>query len=407
MLTQYFPPEVGAAQTRLRAVADALTHLGDEVEVVTAMPNYPMGRIFDDHRGRATSTAREDGVTVRRVWMYAAMGTGARRIASYLSFSVTCLLGLARASRADAILVESPPLFAAVPGVLYGRARRIPVVLNVADLWPDAAVSVGALRPGRTLRLMLRLEAWVYRHARLVTTVTDGVRDKLVRDKGIEDDRILMLVNGVDTDLFHPAGGDAARRTVLDLPDGPFVIYAGTMGLAHGLDPLIDAWARLDPTEGPFLLMIGSGSERGRLEQRVAAEGLSNVVFRDPIPVDQLAELLPLASAGAVTLADIPINELARPAKMFPMMSCGVPVLFAGEGEGARIVGDADAGVVVPNDATAIVEAVRELMRSPQDARARGERGRAAVERDWSWKHNVDAWRSALAARLGEPARRA
>jgi glycosyltransferase involved in cell wall biosynthesis len=268
-------------------------------------------------------------------------------------------------------------------------------------MWPDAAISVGALRPGRSVQLMLRLEAWAYRHARLITTVTDGVRDKLVRDKGVPADKILMLTNGVDTDLFKPRAGAPARRTALGLPDGPFVIYAGTMGLAHGLDPLLDAFARLDADRDPFLLLIGAGSERPRLERRAAAEGLSNVIFRDPIPLEELAELMPLATIGAVTSANIPINEFSRPAKLFPVMACALPVLFAGGGEGANLVESSSAGMVVPNEPAAIADATRRLMSDRDAARRMGDNGREVVERDWSWKGTVERWRHDLAASLG------
>lgn len=397
LLTQYYTPEVGAAQTRLASVVSALENAGDSVEVVTALPNYPYGKIADGYRRRFTMLERSGGVTVRRMWMYPAMGTGARRLASYVSFSIMCLYGLVRAERPDVVVVESPPLFVAVPALLYGRLRRRPVVVNVADLWPDAAVALGALSEGRVLRVMLRLERWVYRRAAIVSTVTEGVRARL-EAKGVPAEKVVLLANGVDTTMFRPDKADPAVRSRLDLPDGDFVVYPGTMGLAHGLDPLIDAMRSVDGEAGlPFLLMIGGGSERERLERRVRDERISNVVFRDAIPVADLAGLLPAAMAGVVTSAEMAFNDASRPAKLFPLMAAGLPVLFAGGGEGAQIVERDDAGVVVANRPDAIAAALRMLSAQAAERHRLGQRGRDAVMR-WSWDAQVQPWRAALAS---------
>ena len=396
LLTQYYAPEVGAPQTRLAAVVNELCKFGDSVEIVTAMPNYPTGRIFAGYRGRLLGTSDESGVRIRRVWMLAAMGTGSRRLASYASFAAMCMLGLVTTKRPDVIVIESPPLFVAVPGIIYGKLRRIPIVLNVADLWPDAAVAVGAIPQGRRLRLMLALERWSYRRADLVSTVTDGVKAKLI-DKGVPDAKISMLVNGVDVEMFRPDAGDRAVLDELELPSGPFFVYAGTMGLAHDLDPLMSAMAALRAHhESPYLLMIGGGSERPRLEARVRDEGISNVLFRDPIPPEQLARLLPLAEVGIVTLADIPLNQATRPAKLLPLMASGIPCLFAGSGEGTSVLLANQAGVAVDNEQEGILEAMLMLVGKPELREQMGAAGRLSAESRWSWRAHVGPWRTSI-----------
>jgi colanic acid biosynthesis glycosyl transferase WcaI len=394
LLTQYYAPEVGAPQTRLAAVVRELVELGDSVEVVTALPNYPTGTIFPAYRRRVTETSIEEGVRIRRVWMLGALGTGSRRLLSYVSFAGMCLLGLARARKPDVIVIESPPLFVALPGILYGKLRRVPIVLNVADLWPDAAVAVGAINDGRRLKLMLALERWAYRKADLVSTVTDGVKAKLL-EKGVPETKISLLVNGVDVGMFCPEAGDRAILGELGLSDGPFFAYAGTMGLAHGIDPLMDAMSELSSdSDMPYLLMIGGGSERDRLEARVHDEGLSNVVFHQAIPPAQLARLLPLAQVGIVTLADIPLNQATRPAKLLPLMASGIPSLFAGSGEGVSVLLDDNAGVAVPNEASSIAAALRTLVADPALRKQMGIAGRSAAESHWSWRAHVGPWRS-------------
>lgn len=176
ILTQYYPPEVGASQVRLSAVARELQVLGHDVEVVTAMPNYPTGRIQDRYGRRLRSREVIDGVSVTRVWLYASMGRGLRRLVSYRSFSAAAMFGLVGRRRPDYVFVESPPLFLVIPAVLFARLWRAQLVVNVSDLWPDAAVDLGAISEGRALRLARRLELWCYARATVINTVTDGIR---------------------------------------------------------------------------------------------------------------------------------------------------------------------------------------------------------------------------------------
>ena len=402
IVTQYFPPEVGAAQTRLGALARHLAERGDDVEVITAMPNYPTGRIFDGYRGRLLSSSIEGGVRLRRVWVYAAVGTGVMRLMNYLSFSVTCVLGLLGAPRPDVLFIESPPLFVTLPTMLFARIRRVRLtVLNVADLWPDAAVDVGALEPGRLLDVAHALERWAYRRAGLISTVTPVLRDELIATKDIPSEKVVLLENGADTGLFGPDAGDPSLSEELELPPGPFLIYAGTMGLAHGIDPLIDAMAGLRSEAGsPFLLMIGAGSDRSRLEGRVRELGLENVLFRDAIPIERLARLLPLAEAGIVTLADIHISEHTRPAKLFPLMAAGLPVIHAGAGQGATDLVAAGGGLAIANRAEAIAAAIRQLHADPDLRRRLGANGRTAVVERWSWDAQIGVWYEAVMQRL-------
>jgi colanic acid biosynthesis glycosyl transferase WcaI len=393
VVTQYFWPEVGAAQTRLRAVVSQLTAAGHEVDVVTAMPNYPNGVI--DRRYRGHLTIREDdssGASVRRFWILAAMGTGVRRMLNYGSFTAMSILGLLTAKRPDVVVVESPPLFVALPALWYSRIRRIRSVLNVADLWPDAAVAVGAISEGRTLRLMYRLERWAYRNADVISTVTDPVVERLIA-KGVDPDRIIMLPNGVDTDLFRPDRNELVDLTTYGIRDRPFLVYAGTVGLIHGVGPLIEAMAELRADSAmPDLVVLGGGSERQTLERRASELALDNVIFHDPIPIEELAVVLPRAVAGVVTTAPIALNEATRPAKLFPYMASGLPILSIGPGVGAEMVRAAEAGLAVDNDPDEIATAIRLLMNNPVERSQWAENARRWVNPAWSWTGIVSDW---------------
>ncbi len=229
VLTQYFWPEVGAPQTRLSAVTSELVAGGHDVRVVTGMPNYPTGVTAAGYRRRLLMKERHRGATVYRSWAYPAMGSGLRRLLNYGSFALSSIVGLVRAGRVDLIVVESPPLLLAVPGLVYGRLRRIPSVLNVADLWPDAAVAFGAMSDGTLLNIMKQLERWSYRTADVISTVTPGLVDKLVA-RGANRRKVVLLPNGVDTDEFTPNATTEVPPSLM--PDRPFLVYAGTMGIA-------------------------------------------------------------------------------------------------------------------------------------------------------------------------------
>ncbi len=389
LLTQYFPPEIGAPQTRLANVTRELVRLGYTVRVVTAMPNYPTGKVFRHYRFRVRYSETIEGATVSRTPIYPALGVGLRRLFSYTSFTLTCTFALAASPKPSFLLVESPPLFLAVPGFAYARFRRVPCVVNVADLWPDAAVAVGALTPGRALRFSLWLEQWVYRHASIVTTVTDEVAVELER-KGVPRSKILLLPNGVDTEMFSPRPARHEVRSRLAIPVGRLLIYAGTMGMVHGLEPLVRAMGSVQP--GVTLLLLGNGTDRPRLEALVAELCLTNVIFRDPIPARDLSELLSTATIGVVTAAEISLNAHSRPAKLFPLFAAGLPVLHAGPGMGAVATKRAGAGLAVHNDVTSIAAAIAEMLSDEARLAVWGTGGRTFVDPDWSWQVIVERW---------------
>lgn len=397
-VTQYFPPERGAAQVRIGAVTRALAARGHDVQVVTALPNYPTGKIFPGWSRRPVQVADEGGIRVVRVWLWAAMGSGLGRLANYASFGLTSLLGLARARPATWTVVEYPTLPGALPAVVLARLRRQRVVVNVADLWVDASVAVGALPDGRLVRLLLAVERRMLRSATAVDAVTEGVREALVA-KGVDPARICWLPNGADTDLFAPGPADPADRAALGLADGEhLVLYAGTHGYVHGLEVVLDA-AELLAGEPIRFLLVGGGSERESLVAEAARRGLANVTFHEPVAPEQVADWLRCATVGLASVRAGDLYRSIRSAKMLPVMASGRPVVYAGDDEGAALVERVGAGVrVPPGDGAALAEAVRALVADPERARRLGDAGRAHVVAEASWAAIVDRWLADLDA---------
>lgn len=405
IVTQYFPPEAGAPQVRLAALARALQGLGAEVDVLTAMPNHPSGRIFDGYRRKAVARETTDGVRITRLAMYPALGSGLKRMVSYASFAAAAAAGLLVHRRPDLVLVESPPPLVFPAAWLRARLWRAPVVLNVADLWPDTGVDIGAIREGLVLRLLRGLERWCYRHADAISVPTEGLAAALIGRKGVPAEKVTFLPNGVDTDRFSPEPADPAVAAALAPHGEPVFLYAGTVGTAHGAEVAVRALALLrgsHPTAR--VAFMGGGSELGHVQDIVRAEGIDGVDFLGVRQPDDVASALAVAVAGLATLRAGESAQSTRLAKMFPPMACGRPLLFSGDGEGADLVHAAGAALVTPpGDAAALSRSMAAVLDDAELAQQLGNSGRQLVLERFTWGAIVSDWLEDLARALGRP----
>jgi len=380
ILTQYYAPEVGAAQIRLAALAEAFTARGHQVTVLTAMPNYPLGRIYAGYP-RLLLRERVAGVRVIRTYIFPTQRANLlHRLASYVSFAGwSALVGTFLLPRPDYLLVQSPPLVLGLTGVYLSWVKRTRMVFNVSDLYPETAIRLGVLRAGTVLhRLSAWLEGFCYRHAWLVAGQTlETIRDIEARFPGCHT---RLLSNGVDPSLLRPpspAGGSSGLAT----RNGRCVaMYAGLHGLAQGLRHLLDAAEQLQGHPGCDLLLVGDGPEKSALVSDTNRRGLTNVRFLDPRPHSEMGRTL--------LQADILIVPLVRyipgavPSKLYEAMATGRPVVLMAEGEAARVVQEHQAGLLVaPGDAAGLAKALRRLADDPALRERLGRNGRAAVER--------------------------
>jgi glycosyltransferase involved in cell wall biosynthesis len=392
LLTQYFPPEVGAPQVRLLALARQLRAHGHEVTVVTAMPNYPTGVVRPEYRGRRLVSEEQDGIPVTRTWIYPATGTRVgKRLASYFSFCATSLIGCLLAPRPDYLLVESPPLFLGGTAWLAGKLRRAPYVMIVSDLWPASARDLGIITNRRVLGMAEWLERFLYRGSRRVAGVTEGISDAVAETIG--RDRVMFLPNGVDTDVFRPVPGPSGL-----LRDGETAfLYAGTHGYAQGLEVVLDAAELLRDRPDVVFLLVGDGPEKDRLRRLAAQRGLDSVRFADPRPPSAMPAVFSEARASIVPLLDRPLFRGARPSKIFPSLACATPVIYSGVGEAADLIERSGSGLVIPPERPReLAAAVRRLACDPAEAARMGAAGRCLVERDFGWPAIAERWLAEL-----------
>jgi len=381
-LTEYYAPEVGAPQTRLRETARHLVALGHEIRVLTAPPHYPDGRVRPGYHALAVQRERIDDVEVVRLPMIPRPNGGfLDRVIDQGSFAAAAMTGVGQARWADAVVIESPPLFLGATGAFLRRASGTPYIFHVADPWPDIPIAVGALTNPVTIRVARWLERLAYRHAALVTTVTPGLVDQLGR-LDLPAVKVRLLPNGADVGRFDPAADPVAARRRLGWPADPFtLVYAGTVGLAQGLETLVAAAKQLQ-SAAIEIRVIGAGADRDALQARAAASGLGHLHFDPPVDASAVPSILAAADATLTMLKAGPAYAHALPTKLVEGLAAGRPVIVSADGASARIVSDGAAGLVVPpEDGVALAAAIAELTRMRVEARrAMGMRARTLAE---------------------------
>lgn len=401
-LSQYYPPEIGATQSRAHAMARGLVRNGHAVTVLTEIPNHPEGVVHPAYRGRWSVREEDDGIDIVRLPVWTSPRKNAiRRIGFYLSYACgAAATGAFRHGRFDVVFATSPPLFTAAAGSFAARVRRVPFVMEVRDAWPESAVQLGELRSRHLVDAARKLERHALHAARRVVTVTEGLRTRVIA-AGVAPERVITIPNGADPERFRPRPAErVAMRARLGIPEDAFVVlYAGLHGLAHGLETAVEAAERLRDDDGIRFLFVGAGPRKEAVRSLAESKGLRHVHFHDAVAEEELSAWMAAADVGLDVRRRLEITREALPVKMFAAMACGLPVLLAIEGEAAELVTRENVGVVVPpEDSAALADAVLALRADPGRGRAMGERGRALVRRGYDRNAGADR----LAALLRE-----
>jgi colanic acid biosynthesis glycosyl transferase WcaI len=395
-LSQYFPPEAGATQTRAYEMSSALVQAGHQVTMLAEFPNHPSGIIPSAYRGKRYERVSLEGIDVLRVSVRASPEKNFRsRMLFYLSYMFSAILAgifLARQPY-DLILATSPPLFAGAAGLVLSYLRRLPLVFEVRDLWPAAAVALGELRNPIAIRLSTMLEEACYRRAVRIIVVTRGMQEAL-EQRGVEPGKLVLIPNGANTDLFgyDPAARQVLRRE-LGLEKRYVAMYAGIFGIAQGLETILQAAQALRDDPNIFFILVGDGPQRAGLIRLAEDMQLDNLLILPELPRERIPAYLSAADVALIPLRKIPLFQMAVPSKLFDAWACERPVICAVEGEAQQVVHTAGGGVNIPaEDAQALAEMLLELKRDVQIYVEMGIRGRAYTCANYS--------RQALAQRL-------
>lgn len=369
-LCQYFPPEMGAPSARTFEHARHWASLGHDVTVITGFPNHPTGIIRPEYRGSFVKRERVEGIDLLRTWVYCTANKGFfKRILNFLSFFFSSLiLGAAMTRRPDVVVGTSPQFFCAVAAYCLSLIKRAPFVFEVRDIWPQSAVELGVLKNRWAILALEAIEMHLYRRAALIIPVAESTRDYLVA-KGIPSEKIKVIPNGVDLRYLSSAVAKPSEiRQRLGLQDKFVVSYIGTHGMSHALDVALNA-ARVFSSEDEKLhfLFVGEGAEKEKLKQMAAEWQLKNVTFVDEQSREALLSYYRLSDVSLVPLKRLPIFKKVLPSKLFELMGTGCPVICSVEGEAARLVARAEAGLCIePENVEALVDGINLLRANRQ-----------------------------------------
>ncbi len=384
-VSHYFPPETNAPAVRVSGLVRLWARAGHEVHVLTGFPNHPTGIVHPEYRRalrRGFSRELTDGVHVHRTWIYPAANTGRiKRSLNYASFMASAVaVGSLRLPRPDVVLATSPQLLCAAAGALLARRFRAPLVMEVRDLWPESLVAVGASGGGSALvRGLERIARRLYVEARHIVTVTEPQRASVV-EFGIAADAVSVIPNGIDDDFLAAAESLPQPET-----NGHFIVtYVGTTGMAHHLETLLDAAARLRDEPAYRFRIVGEGARRAALEARAREMGLFNLEFTGERPRSEVPRWIAKSHVCVVLLRHTEVFRTVVPSKMLEMMAVGRPIVLGVRGEAQRQLEAAGAGVAItPENADELVVAIRALRADPGRRQAMGESGRAFVRREF------------------------
>jgi putative colanic acid biosynthesis glycosyltransferase WcaI len=379
----HFEPDVAPTGAVITEIAHRLAERGHELDVVTSLPWYKSHAIEAGWRGRLVRRENTGWGRITRVHPFP---TDKRNIparaAGFAGFTVlTTIFSVFSRRRPDVVLTMSPPLTLGLAGWIAARTRRVPMVFNVQDIFPDVAIEVGAIsRPG-LIRLLRRLEKFTYRRADAVTVLSDDLRDNVVEKlAGKGGTEVRVIPNFVDVERIVPGPRDNAYREEFELGDRTVIMYAGNLGFSQPLELMVQAARRLRHRDDLVFVINGGGSTRPGLED--SASDLDNLIFVDLQPVERLPEVLAAADIHVIALR-AGLGRSSVPSKLYSILAAGRPVLASIDDgtEVARVLAASGAGLwVPPEDDLAFSGAIEVLV--DDELAEMGRRGRAFVE-DW------------------------
>lgn len=385
-LSHYFPPEVNAPALRTHEHCREWARAGHDVHVITCVPSHPRGKPFPGHRMAWYQREQIDGITVHRVWTLLAPNEGVgKRSLNYLSFVPTAVWRALRLGRFDILIGTSPQVFCAMAAWLAALIKGVPWIFELRDIWPESISAVGAARRYMPLGLLERLELRMYAAADHIVCVSEAFIRNLT-SRGVEAAKLSFVPNGVDAFVWRQGSPEKGRAALGVGPDDVVVSFVGTVGMAHDLGTILEVAGRMRTARPDVrFVIVGDGAELPALRERARTAGLTNVTFTGLVSRDKTPHCLAATDISLVTLKRSEAFKSVLPSKMFESMAAGKPIVLAVEGEAARLLARAGAGVATPpGDAAAMYDSLLGLVSDPARRRALGDAGARFVEQEFA-----------------------
>ena len=398
-VSQYFPPEMGAPAGRASELSRLWAADGHEVTVLTGFPNHPTGLVPPEYRRKLRHLVMSecvDGAKVVRTWLLPFPNRRAHeRILSYSSFFASSATTGMFLPRPDVVVASSPQLLVGLAGWWLARCKRVPFVFEVRDLWPESLAAVGAGSAHSLFyRMLARIAGFLYRRCDRLVVVTPAFRDYLVAHWQVPAEKISVVENAVDTNLFNPRKSDPALRSTLKAKNKFVVSYIGTLGMAHGLETVLEA-ASLLQTKAPevLFLLVGEGAEKENLISAARSRGITNLRFLGQQPRESIPAYICASDACLVLLKRTELFKTVLPTKMLEFMACGRPVILGVDGHARNIVEKANAGIFIrPENFHDLADAVIRLAENSPLRESLGNNGRQYVMQHFSRRKTANEY---------------
>lgn len=414
-ISQYFPPEACAPAARVDSFSREWAQAGADVRVVTGFPNHPEGVLHPEYRKawqKGFVHEERAGVDVYRTWLFPSANRKLwGRGANFASFALSATAaGVCAAPKNGVVIATSPQILVGVAGWAVGSLRRVPWVFEVRDLWPESLVGVGQTTASSWLyRGMDGVAKFLYRQATHIVVDGEWKRRHLIH-QGVKESRITVIRNGIEKDFCldpDSSGAQEARqklRKELGLQNEFTLLYAGTLGMAHGLETVLEAAARLSDHKDVVFLVVGAGAEKDQLCRRLAELRLSNVRVIEKQSRERIPAFLAAADVCLIPLRNKEVFKTAIPSKLFEAMAAGKPAILGVEGEAKEILLHSDGGLAIqPENPHALASAILRLQHDPALCRALGRNGRQAVLKNYLRSTQAKKYLSLLRGLSTEP----
>lgn len=349
-LSDNFPPEGNAPATRAHEHLREWVKSGHSVTIITCVPNFPEGKVFDGYQNRWFQSEQIDGIKVWRVKTYITANEGFfKRSLDFLSFMITSFVFGIFTRNVDVVVGTSPQFFTVMSACCLARLKKVPFIFELRDIWPASIAAVGAVRQGKIIFYLEKIEMFLYQQADSIIAVTHSFKSELA-SRGVDSCKIHVITNGVDLSFYRPAAQKSVSlEKIYGLSDKFVVGYIGTHGVAHALDNVLDAADYLKQYPDIRLILAGGGSERARLEKLVKENNINNVVMIPKQSKVIMPALWSVCDVALVHLKDTSLFKTVIPSKIFEAMGMGIPILLAAPpGEASEIIQEAGVGLVVP-----------------------------------------------------------
>ena len=384
VVSQYFPPETGAAASRMGDLTKYLSENGYDVIVLTEIPNYPEGKFAEGYKVGFLNHDKYGDIKVFRSFVIPTRRRNLiERVLFYGSYFVGTIFNSFKMPKTDIVLGTSPSLLTGVAAWFISAIKGAKFVLDVRDLWPESVVSLKQMKQGLALSLLRSIEKFIYNRADLICLAVPGFREH-IDSVLLSKPEYVDLINGAPDDFFSEHYEHIDIEEATDLLNKFVVFFSGNHGIAQSMETLIEAANRLKEETKIHFLLVGNGIVKPKLKRLANEMNLNNITFLSSKPRELMPSLIKVASVCIVPLKEIPLFKHAIPSKMFEYLACGKPVILSVAGEASKILKESGGGITIdPENVDALVESIKFFKNNPEKINEYGANGKIYIKKNY------------------------